>query len=111
MSVLLAGTIGFVIAVAVLQLLQRDAVRIVVGLYLLWNATNLLLLGSGTIRAERAPVAGIGEGTTGDPLVQALVLTSIIVTFGFTVLLVTMVFWLARRESSIDVDEFRRSRG
>jgi multisubunit Na+/H+ antiporter MnhC subunit len=44
---------GFVTAVAVLQMLQRDGVRIVIGLFLLWNVINLLLLTSGAVRAER----------------------------------------------------------
>jgi multicomponent Na+:H+ antiporter subunit C len=110
MSLAIALTIGFLVAVAVLQLLQRDTVRIVVGLYILWNATNLLLIAVGAVRGERAPMAG-GDGVMADPLVQAFVLTAIVITFGFMAFLVTLLFWLARREESTDVGDFRRGRG
>jgi multicomponent Na+:H+ antiporter subunit C len=109
MSLLIAGTIGFLIAVAVLQLMQRDSVRIVVGLYILWNATNLLLVAAGAVRGESAPIAG-SEGVLADPLVQAFVLTAIVITFGFTAFLVTLVFWLARREQSTNLEDYRRGR-
>ncbi len=104
----MAGTIGVLVAVAVLQLLQRDIVRIVVGLYLLWNAINVLFLALGAIRAERAPFADPSGAPMADPLVQAFVLTAIVITFGFTAFLVTLVFWLARREESLDVEDFRK---
>jgi multisubunit Na+/H+ antiporter MnhC subunit len=110
MSVLLALTIGFLVAIAVLQLLQRDVVRIVVGLYLLWNATNLLLVGAGAVRGDLAPISGLGEGSMADPVVQAFVLTAIVITFGFTAFLVTLVFWMSRREDSIDEADFTRGR-
>jgi multicomponent Na+:H+ antiporter subunit C len=110
MSVVLALAIGFLVAVGMLQLLQRDAVRIVVGLYLLWNATNLLLVGASAVRGERAPIVGLAGGEMADPLVQAFVLTAIVITFGFTTLLVTLVFWMARREGSIDTGDFTRGR-
>jgi multicomponent Na+:H+ antiporter subunit C len=111
MSVLIAATIGFLIAVAVLQLLQRDAVRIVVGLYILWNATNLLLIAAGAVRGGQAPIVAGNGGTMADPLVQAFVLTAIVITFGFMAFLITLVFWLARLENSTDTDQMRRGRG
>jgi multicomponent Na+:H+ antiporter subunit C len=110
MNLLLALSIGVLTAVGVLQLLQRDTVRIVVGLYLLWNATNLLLLTVAAVRGEQAPLLETG-GELADPLVQAFALTAIIVTFGFTAFLLTLVFWLARREESTDVTTYRRGRG
>lgn len=110
MSALFAITIGLLVSVGLLQLLQRDAVRVVVGFYLLWNAANLLLLGAAGARGTRAPIADLGEGPLADPLVQALVLTAIVISFGFTAFLVALVFWLSRR-GSIDLDDFREERG
>jgi multicomponent Na+:H+ antiporter subunit C len=110
MSLVVAAAIGFLVTVGVLQLLQRDTIRIVVGLYILWNATNLLLIAVGAVRGERAPIAD-GDGVMADPLVQAFVLTAIVITFGFMAFLVTLVFWLARDEESTDVTHFRRGQG
>lgn len=106
----MAVTIGFLVAVAVLQLLQRDVVRMVVGLYIFWNAANLLIIAVTRARGVRAPIAQVGEGPMVDPLVQALVLTAIVITFGFTAFLVMLVYWLARRGKSIDVEDFREGR-
>ena len=110
MSLLMAATIGILVAVAVLQLLQRDVVRIVVALYIFWNAANLLIIGVARVRGVRAPIVYEGTGPMADPLVQALVLTAIVITFGFTAFLVTLVFWLAHRGRSIDVADFTEGR-
>jgi multicomponent Na+:H+ antiporter subunit C len=109
-SIVMAATIGLLVAIAVLQLLQRDAVRIVVGLYILWNAANLLLIAVAKGRGLRAPIVD-GSGPMADPLVQALVLTAIVITFGFTAFLVTLLYWLARRGNSIDATDFDEGQG
>jgi multisubunit Na+/H+ antiporter MnhC subunit len=42
-----------------------------------------------------------------DPLVQAFVLTAIVITFGFTALLVAITSWLSRRGNSININDFQ----
>ncbi|MDQ4075867.1 MAG: sodium:proton antiporter [Chloroflexota bacterium] len=110
MNVLIAVTIGVLVAVGLLQLQQRDLVRVVVGLYTLWNALNLLMIAVASIRGRQAPLVDSGSQPMADPLVQALVLTAIVISFGFTAFLVTLVFWLARRGESIDVRDFQEAR-
>jgi multicomponent Na+:H+ antiporter subunit C len=108
MSYLFAATIGLLVGIAVLQIQHRDLVRMVVGLFLLWNATNLLLVGVGALPGVEAAI-GEGPGLV-DPLVRAFALTAIVITFGFTAFLLTLVFWLARRKGSLDVDALRDAR-
>jgi multisubunit Na+/H+ antiporter MnhC subunit len=110
MSVLIAITIGLLVTVAVLQLLQRDIIRIVVGLYTLWNAVNLLLISVAATWGSRAPMLDGSDTPMTDPLVQAFVLTSIVITFGFTALLVAIVSWLAHSGHSIDLRAFEEER-
>ncbi len=107
MSYLIAATIGLLVATAVLQMLQRDTVRIVVGLYILWNATNLLVISVATVWGVRAPLLDGSAGEMADPLVQAFVLTAIVITFGFTALLVAITSWLSRQGDSIDILDFQ----
>jgi multicomponent Na+:H+ antiporter subunit C len=107
MSLMMALTIGILAAVATLQILQRDAVRMVVGLYIFWNSANLLIIAVAKVQAVRAPIVNEGTGPMADPLVQAMTLTAIVISFGFTAFLVTLTFWLARAGNSIDVTEFR----
>jgi multicomponent Na+:H+ antiporter subunit C len=103
-NLLLAMAVGVLVSVGVLHVLQRDGVRVVVGLYVLWNAINLLL-----IAIARQP-SGDSGAAGADPVVQALTLTAIVITFGFTAFLLTLVAWLASRRQSIDLADFRESR-
>jgi multicomponent Na+:H+ antiporter subunit C len=122
-SALLALCIGVLAGVAVLQILQRNVLRVAIGLYLLWNAANLLFIAVTRIRGDRAPVvpaaardavpdaahaasAVAADGVMTDPLVQAFVLTAIIITFGFAAFLVALVMWLARHDDTVDVDVY-----
>lgn len=111
MPILVPVTIGVLVAVAVLQLLQRDVVRIVVGLYVFWNAANLLIISVATVRGARAPIVDVGAGPMADPLVQALILTAIVISFGFISFLVTLLYWLGQRGRSVDVGDFQEGRG
>lgn len=110
MNLLLAIAIGVLVAVGVLQLFQRDVVRLVVGFYIFWNAANLLLIGVSRVPGARAPIVGESTGPLADPLVQALVLTAIVISFGFTAFLVALMYWLVERDKSINLDEYRNSR-
>lgn len=110
MNLLMAGTIGILVGVAVLQFLQRDVIRIVVGLYIFWNAANLLIIAVSRLEAVRAPILYLGTGPAADPLVQAMVLTAIVITFGFTAFLVMLSYWLAYRGNSIDIQDFSEGR-
>jgi multicomponent Na+:H+ antiporter subunit C len=110
MTYLIAITIGILVTVAVLQLLQRDMIRIVVGLYILWNAANLLMISVASVWGVRAPMMNDTDAPMADPLVQAFVLTSIVITFGFTALLVAILSWLSRSGDSIDLTAFQEEK-
>lgn len=110
MNLLVAVTIGVLVAVGLLQLQQRDLVRVVVGLYTVWNALNLLMIAVVSVRGQQAPLVAGGDHPMADPLVQALVLTAIVISFGFIAFLVALVFWLSRRGQSIDVGDFQEAR-
>lgn len=108
MSLMIAGTIGLLVAVGVLHVLQRDVVRLVVGLYTFWNALNLLIVAVAATRGTRAPIVDEGTGPMADPLVQAIVLTAIVITFGFVAFLVTLLLWLVHQGGEVDVLAFKQ---
>jgi multisubunit Na+/H+ antiporter MnhC subunit len=108
MSLAIAGTIGVLVAIGVLHVLQRDVVRLVVGLYTFWNALNLLIISVAAVRGTRAPIFDDGTGPMADPLVQAIVLTAIVITFGFTAFLIALLLWLTKRGGVTDVMAFDR---
>lgn len=100
-------TLGALFAIGVFQLLRRDLIKSVMGFGLLFTGVNLFLLAAGAFRGEVAPYTTNYEAglQTSDPLVQALILTAIVVSFGSYALLLAMVNIASRRYGTVDSDE------
>ena len=85
MTILLLLSISVVVAAAVYLSLSRDLFRVVIGLTLLGAATNLIVFASGRFASTTPPLlASIDDAQTAaasNPLVQALVLTAIVISF------------------------------
>jgi multicomponent Na+:H+ antiporter subunit C len=102
-SLTLVAVMGILYAAGVYLLLERSMTRVLLGFLLVGNATNLLILVvSG--RAGVAPFFG-ASGRLADPLPQAFVLTSIVITFGVSAFLMALIYrsW---RLAHMDVVEF-----
>ena len=79
------------VATGVTLLLERSLTRILLGVILLGNGVNLLILLGG--RSGGAPVVGTGpDEEMSDPLPQAMVLTAIVITFGLTAFLLAVAY-------------------
>ena len=90
-------------------MLQRNLVRMVVGIVLISNAANLFIISSG-LSVGVPPVLPIPEGANAsDPLVQAMVLTAIIISSSITALLLALVYRLYRSHGSIDIEDISRA--
>jgi len=72
--------------------LDRTLLRVVVGLGLVSNGVNLLLLSTGGLQQGAAPIISAADQTVVDPLPQALILTAIVIAFGVTALLLTLSY-------------------
>lgn len=105
-SLTLVAVMVVMYAVGVFMLLERSMTRVLLGFLLVSNATNLLLLiVSG--RAGAAPFFG-QEGQLADPLPQAFILTSIVITFGISAFLMALIYrsWrLANADAVYDDSE------
>ncbi|TDC80393.1 Na(+)/H(+) antiporter subunit C [Micromonospora sp. KC606] len=90
-TLVLVLAVGVLAASGVTLLLERSLTRILLGVILLGNGVNLLILLGG--RSGGAPVVGTGPpGGFSDPLPQAMVLTAIVITFGFTAFVAAMAY-------------------
>lgn len=88
---ILALTIGVLVAAAVYLLLQREGLRIILGFVLLSHAVNLLIFSSGGIARREEPLGeGLDPAVTADPLPQAFVLTAIVISFAITIYLLVL---------------------
>lgn len=94
-TLLLALVIGALWTAGVYLLLQRQLLRIVLGLILLGHAANLLIFVVGSLPSlvsGHAPLIreGVPVAASADPLPQALVLTAIVINLGITALAVVV---------------------
>ena len=86
--------IGGLTACGVYLLLSRNLTRMLLGLLLVSNAVNLLLLDVGG-PAGNPPVRGRTSGTettTADPLAQAMILTAIVITLGVASFILALTY-------------------
>jgi multicomponent Na+:H+ antiporter subunit C len=93
-------------------LLERSLTRVLLGIVLLANGANILLLSTGG-RAGHAPLytAGRAAQEYADPLPQALILTAIVISFAITAFMLGIIYrsWvLGRRDEVQDDLEDRR---
>ena len=103
-SVALLGAMAVLYAAGVYLLLEKSVTRIILGILLIGNATNLLLLAlAGPPGAP--PIAG--SGPSSDPLPQALILTAIVITFAVSAFLMALVYrsWRLAQEDRLERDE------
>ncbi len=92
MNLLLAGAVAVLFGTGAYLMLKRDLIRVVSGVILLSNAVNLFIMSVGLSRG-RAPIHPLpADGRVSDPLVQAMTLTAIVISFGISALLLALVY-------------------
>ncbi|HZJ09507.1 MAG TPA: Na+/H+ antiporter subunit C [Trueperaceae bacterium] len=95
MELVTAIGIGVIAASGVWLVLRPRTFQVIVGLSLLTYAVNLFLLSMGRLRSGAAPIVGSSPVTDpanfADPVPQALVLTSIVISFSMTALFLVVL--------------------
>jgi len=102
---------------------KKNIVKIVIGIVVMEYAVNLFLVMLGFRFGGVAPIADrtmVESGTTltdsflnsaVDPLPQALVLTSIVISLGSLALLISICIRLYEKYGTFDITEIRRLKG
>lgn len=103
---------------------KKNLVKIVIGLAIMEYAVNLFLIMLGYRTGGTAPIIGRGDiesgtekivasfiNTSVDPLPQALVLTSIVISLGSLALLISLCIRIYGKYGTFDITEIRRLRG
>lgn len=86
--------IGGLTSVGVYLLLERNLTRMLLGLLLIGNAVNLLLITVGG-PSGNPPIRGRtsnGETTTADPLAQGMILTAIVISMGIAAFVLALTY-------------------
>ncbi|AOX04990.1 Na(+)/H(+) antiporter subunit C [Corynebacterium sp. NML98-0116] len=110
---LLIGS-GVLVATGVYLMLDRALTRMIMGVLLLGNGANLLLLQSGG-QAGSPPIIGrmstlFGERTA-DPLAQAMILTAIVISMAMVAFMLALAYrqYRYRTDDIIERDEEDRA--
>jgi multicomponent Na+:H+ antiporter subunit C len=104
-NLLLVIIVGVLFAAGVTLLLERNLTRVILGITLLGNGVNLLILLGGAYGGP--PIVGVtAEGEMSDPLTQAMILTAIVITLGMTAFLLAMAYrsWLLTGHDDVQDD-------
>lgn len=103
---------GILIACGVYLLLERSLTRVLLGIVLMGNGVNLLLLTTGGAPGL-APIYedGVASSEYSDPLPQALILTAIVITFAVTAFVLALIYrgWVLARQDEVadDAEDIR----
>lgn len=104
-NLLLIIAVGVLFAAGVTLLLERNLTRVILGITLLSNGVNLLILLGGGYGGP--PIVGVtAESAMSDPLTQAMILTAIVITLGMTAFLLAMAYrsWLLTGHDDVQDD-------
>ncbi|MDY9927675.1 NADH-quinone oxidoreductase subunit K [Methanosarcina sp.] len=136
-NALLALTISLLFGIGTFLILRRDMMKVIIGFGIVSHAINLYIVASGVfsegtlvpILEHHQAVHGLDQGlvvadniTSGiigpittnpytdfvDPLVQALVLTAIVIGLATTAFILTLAYRINEEYGTIDVRELRR---
>ncbi|HLV44156.1 MAG TPA: sodium:proton antiporter [Aggregatilineales bacterium] len=113
-NILFAVATGVLFGIGVFQLLRRDLIKSAMGYYVLFTAINLLFLAVGVYDGTAPAYVDASNQVAGqpsDPLVQALILTSIVIGFGSFALLLSFVAVASRRFKTVDSNELDSLKG
>jgi len=112
MNVIFALATGVMFGLGAFQLLRRDMVKAAMGFYILFTAINMLFFAVGAFNGKGpAYVADAERGAVSDPLVQALILTAIVISFGTYAILLGLIAASARRYKTADLDTLDHLKG
>jgi multicomponent Na+:H+ antiporter subunit C len=97
--------VSVVFASGTFLILQRDLLRVVVGVVLVTNSATLFVISAGLTRGEVPIYPLLEDGGVSDPLVQSMALTALIIGFGVSALLLAMVYRVYASHGTVDAEE------
>jgi multicomponent Na+:H+ antiporter subunit C len=107
MELLLAVVAGALYAAGLYLMLRRRLAQLIIGLSLLSNGSNILILAAAGVTRAKPPLI-TGPGVTADqfadPVPQSLILTAIVIGFGVLAFALVLAHRVHRSGGSDDID-------
>ncbi|WP_173916070.1 Na(+)/H(+) antiporter subunit C [Halobacillus sp. Marseille-Q1614] len=107
MEITMAILAGILFAAGVYNLLQKQLLRIIIGTVLISHGAHLFILTMGELKRGAPPILTEGIEQYTDPLPQALILTSIVISFGVTSLLLVLAYRASKLNGTDNMEQLR----
>ena len=133
-NTLLSLTIAVLFGIGTFLILRRDIVKVIIGLSIMSHAVNLLIVSVGAFNGKDVPIfthheveptntifidsmnngifAPVLNGTAPtqfvDPLVQALVLTAIVISLATTAVIIIVAYRIHEEYGTTDIQKLKR---
>ncbi len=106
MELLLAIVAGVLYASGLYLMLRRRLAQLIIGLGLLSNGSNILILSAAGVTRARPPLitAGVSADQLADPVPQSLILTAIVIGFGVLAFSLVLAHRAHQSTASDDID-------
>ncbi len=105
--------VGALFAISIYLLLSGSLIRLVLGIFVLGNATHLLIFVAGRLTREEPPLIPAGmkfaEAGFANPLPQALILTAIVISFSLFAFLLVLAYRAYQALGTVNTDEMREA--
>ncbi|MNI16399.1 Na(+)/H(+) antiporter subunit C [compost metagenome] len=99
---------GILFTVGTYLILNKNLLRIILGITLFSHATHLMLIAVNGLKKGAAPLLGENAASYTDPVPQALILTSIVISFALTAFLLVLGY---RTYVELGTDNMKQLRG
>ncbi|API90606.1 MULTISPECIES: Na(+)/H(+) antiporter subunit C [Virgibacillus] len=107
MEIITSILAGILFATAIYNMLQKQLLRIVIGTALLSHGAHILIFTMGRLKTGQPPILIDGIESYTDPLPQALILTSIVISFGVTSLLLVLAYRSTQENGTDNMEQLR----
>ena len=106
MELLLAIIAGVLYASGLYLMLRRRLAQLIIGLSLLSNGSNILILSAAGVTRAKPPLIeeGVPLGPFADPVPQSLILTAIVIGFGVLAFSLVLAHRVHQSAGSDDID-------
>lgn len=105
MTLIVSMAVGVLFAAGSYLLLQHDFIKVVGGTILIAHSVNLFIMVSGLSRGNEPIYPLVPGEEVSDPVVQAMVLTAIVISFGVSALLISLVYRVYVAHRSLDIED------
>ncbi|MEJ8778885.1 Na(+)/H(+) antiporter subunit C [Pseudogracilibacillus sp. ICA-222130] len=98
---------GILVTIATYLLLSKNLIKVILGTAVLTHAVHLLIMAMGGFYGSSVPIIGENSEEYVDALPQALILTSIVISFAVTAFFLVLAYQVYKRTKTTDLKELR----